>query len=186
MALFFSTVCECYTTGTFAVLAEMVEPPAYGPEYDWLWIVKYVGYALSIIILLIFIAVIFVNPSLWEMFHLLRCNTGVCFFVALICMFVAESDNIRKNRHDNITVSVFQHYWFSACCLSLLAETMATFRAITGGIIGGKTLAYIPFVYGLPLINIGVTMFLYGDDYGRDPRAFIGWSNDTKVKTGKF
>ena len=33
----------------------MVEPPAYGPEYDWLWVVKYVGYALSILILIIFI-----------------------------------------------------------------------------------------------------------------------------------
>ena len=43
-----STVCECYTTGTFILIAEMVEPPAYGPEYDWLWIVKYVGYGLSI------------------------------------------------------------------------------------------------------------------------------------------
>ena len=33
----------------------MVEPPAYGPEYDWLWVVKYVGYALSILIVIIFI-----------------------------------------------------------------------------------------------------------------------------------
>ena len=24
-------------------------------------------------------------------------------------------------------------------------------------------------------------MFLHGDDYGRDPRAFIGWANDTKL-----
>ena len=31
------------------------------------------------------------------------------------------------------------------------------------------------------MIDIGVTMFLYGDDYGRDPRAFIGWANDTKL-----
>ena len=59
----------------------MVEPPAYGPEYDWLWVVKYVGYALSILILIIFIAVVFINPWLWEMFHLLRCNTAFCFLV---------------------------------------------------------------------------------------------------------
>ena len=44
----------------------MVEPPAYGPEYDWLWVVKYVGYALSILILVVFIAVVFINPWLWE------------------------------------------------------------------------------------------------------------------------
>ena len=31
------------------------------------------------------------------------------------------------------------------------------------------------------MIDIGVTMFLHGDDYGRDPRAFIGWANDTKL-----
>ena len=61
-------------------------------------------------------------------------------------MFVAESDTIRKNRHDNITISVFQQYWFLASCLSLLSESFATFRAITGGIIGGKTLGYIPMV----------------------------------------
>ena len=36
-------------------------------------------------------------------------------------------------------------------------------------------------IYGIPLIDIGVTMLLYGDDYGRDPRAFIGWANDTKM-----
>ena len=157
-----------------ALIAEMVEPPAYGPEYDWLWVVKYIGYALSILILLIFVAVIFINPFLWEMFHILRGNTGFCILVASICMFVAESDTIRKDRHDNITVSVFQQYWFLASSLSLLAEVFATFRAITGGIIGGKTWGYIPMIYGFPLIDIGVTMLLHGEDYGRDPRAFIG------------
>ena len=59
--------------------------------------------------------------------------------------------------------------------------------------------------YGLPLINVGVTIYLYPEDYGKDPRyttnpfnsrnvlhiyktflfksirAFIGWENDTKM-----
>ena len=47
-------------------------------------------------------------------------------------MFVAENSTIRKDRHDNITVSVFQQYWFLASSLSLLSESFATFRAITG------------------------------------------------------
>ena len=89
-------------------------------------------------------------------------------------MFVAENESIRKARHDNITISVFQQYWFLASSLSLLGESFATFRAITGGIIGGKTWGYLPMIYGLPMVDIGVTMFLYGSDYGRDPRAFIG------------
>ncbi len=53
-------------------------------------------------------------------------------------------------------------------------------RAMTGGIIGGKTWSYILVCYGLPLFDVGLTMYLYGDDYGRDPRCFIGWENDTK------
>ena len=44
----------------------MVEPTAYGTEYDWLWVLKYVGYALSILILIIFNAEVFTNPWLWE------------------------------------------------------------------------------------------------------------------------
>lgn len=158
-----------------------MQAPEYGPEYDWLWAVKYVGYALSILILIIFVAVIFVNPPLWEMFLIIRCHSGFTCMVALVCMFVSESDAIRKDRHDNITISVFQQFWFLAFCMSLLAESFATFRAITGGIVGGKTWAYIPIIYGVPMIDIGVTLYLYGNDYGRDPRAFIGWFNETKM-----
>ena len=44
----------------------MVEPTAYGTEYNWLWVLKYVGYALSILILIIFDAVVFTNPWLLE------------------------------------------------------------------------------------------------------------------------
>ena len=40
----------------------MVEPTAYGTEYDWLWVLKYVGYALSILILIIFNAVVVEKP----------------------------------------------------------------------------------------------------------------------------
>ena len=36
-------------------------------------------------------------------------------------------------------------------------------------------------IYGVPLIDIGVTMLLYGNDYGRDHRAFIGSTSDTKM-----
>jgi len=44
------------------------------------------------------------------------------------------------------------------------------FRAITAGVIGGKTWAYILLSFGLPLTNTGLSMFLYGSDYGTDPR----------------
>jgi hypothetical protein len=55
------------------------------------------------------------------------------------------------------------------------------YRAITVGIIGGKTWSYIPMGYGAPMINLGVTLYMVGKDYGTDPRAIIGWENDTKM-----
>ena len=28
---------------------------------------------------------------------------------------------------------------------------------------------------------IGFTFYRYGEDYGTDPRGFLGWNNDTKL-----
>ena len=64
-------------------------------------------------------------------------------------------------------------------CL-LFFESVATFFATAYGVIGGKTVAYCCLAYGAPALNVGLTMALYGDDYGRDPRCFIGWENATK------
>jgi hypothetical protein len=53
-------------------------------------------------------------------------------------------------------------FFFQTASYFLFSESFATFRAITGGIIGGKTLAYIPLSYGIPLIDTGVALYLYG------------------------
>ena len=49
-----STICECYNFGTYAVLAEMIEPPAYPDEWDWLALVANIGYGLSVLSLILF------------------------------------------------------------------------------------------------------------------------------------
>ena len=54
-------------------------------------------------------------------------------------------------------------------------------RAVTVGIIGGKTWAYIPLGYGAPFLNLGATLYCAGKDYGTDPRCMIGWENETKM-----
>ena len=56
-----------------------------------------------------------------------------------------------------------------------------TFRAITQGITGGKTSCYTFIGYGCAFINVGYTIFMHGNDYGTDPRGFIGWANETKA-----
>ena len=60
-------------------------------------------------------------------------------------------------------------------------EAFAEFRAITAGIIGGKTACYIPLGWGAGFIGLGLTWFLYGADVGTDPNVFIGWENETKM-----
>ena len=51
---------------------------------------------------------------------------------------------------------------------------------MTSGVIGGKTWAYLPMGYGAPFVNVGLTIYLYGRDYGTEPWVFLGWENDTK------
>lgn len=117
---------------------------------------------------------------LWEMFHLMRLNAAICLLLAHISMFVAEIPGIREDRKLNVIFSILQQYWILASAGFLCSEAIATFQAVTAGIIGGKLMGYIPLAYGLPFINIGTTIYIYADDYGRDPRAFIGWENETK------
>jgi hypothetical protein len=114
------------------------------------------------------------------MFHLLRLNSGICYFVGLICLAISQDHENCEDRHRNIWLSAFQQFFFSATAAFICSESIATFKAITSGIVGGKTWSYVFLSYGVPFFNVGVTMFLYGKDYGKDPRCFIGWENDTK------
>jgi len=52
--------------------------------------------------------------------------------------------------------------YFQTTSFFLFSESFATFRAITGGIIGGKTMAYIPLSYGIPFVTTGLGLYLYG------------------------
>ena len=63
---------------------------------------------------------------------------------------------LMNDRHANIAISAMQQYWYQAAALCLMCDSTAMFRAVTGGIIGGKTKAYLPFAYGVPLLNLGM------------------------------
>lgn len=53
-----STVCECGTFGTFAVVAEMVEEPSVDEDRTWLRVIKYTGFSVSILTLIVFVGII--------------------------------------------------------------------------------------------------------------------------------
>lgn len=176
-----NTVCECATFGTVAVIIEHVQPPEVDEEFTWLWITKYAGFSLSLLLLLVFVLVIGLSPLLWDQFHLMRLHAAICLFWLVLTMFLTEADGMCEDRHSNIAMSMLIHYWSMGVASFLFFESWAMFRAVTVGIIGGKTWAYIPLGYGLPFLNLGATLYMAGKDYGTDPRCMIGWENETKM-----
>ena len=83
------------------------------------------------------------------------------------------------------TIALFRQVFHAHDLLSnsfQLSVSISTIRAVTVGVIGGKTRAYLPMAYGMSTFNLGLTFFLdAGDDYGTDPRGFIGWEDQTKT-----
>ncbi len=175
------TVCECHVFGTFAVIAEMAEEPSVPDEADWLKVAKSVGYFFSIPSLILFIIVLVAFPALHDQFHMLRLNTGICYFFTIIFLIVSADREKCEGRHDNMLVSSFLHYFALATSGFICSESFASIRAISVGVIGGKTWPYVVLSYGFPLLNMGLTFFFFGDDYGTDPRCFLGWENATKT-----
>ena len=119
------------------------------------------------------------SPNL--QFHLMRLHAAVCLFWLVLTMFLTEIDGMCEDRHSNIAMSMLVQYWSLGVASFLFLESWAMFRAVTVGIIGGKTWAYIPLGYGLPFLNLGATLYTAGKDYGTDPRCMIGWENETKM-----
>ena len=140
-----------------------------------------IGFGVSLLSLTIFVLVICVSPHLWEMFHLMRLNTGICYWAAMLFHFLSEAPFIQEDRHANAAISSLILFFYLSGSYFQFLEAFAEFRAITGGIIGGKTWAYIPMGWGAGLIGLGLTWYLHGSDVGTDPDVFIGWENDTKM-----
>ena len=111
----------------------------------------------------------------------MRLHAAVCLFWLVLTMFLTEIDGMCEDRHSNIAMSMLVQYWSLGVASFLFLESWAMFRAVTVGIIGGKTWAYIPLGYGLPFLNLGATLYTAGKDYGTDPRCVIGWENETKM-----
>ena len=176
-----STTCECSKFGSYALAAEKIERPEPKRDFTWLVVSRYIGFVVSIISLLIFVIIIGASKHLWEMFHLMRLNTGICYLFALFFHFLSELESIREDRHNNAAFSSLILFFYLSGSYFQLMEAFAEFRAITAGIVGGKTAAYIPIGWGAGFIGLGYTWYEYGADVGTDPNVFIGWENDTKM-----
>ncbi len=96
-------------------------------------------------------------------------------------MLIAQIGTLCDDRAVNIAISSVQQFAFGAAICFISSEAFATSQAITIGVMGGKTWAFIFVSYGLPILNVGITFFFFGSNYGTDPRCFIGWENDVKM-----
>ena len=64
--------CVTNKLGSYAIIAEKIEPPFDYEEENWLFVTKMAGYIVSIALLLAFVVIIQLSAYLWEQFHIIR------------------------------------------------------------------------------------------------------------------
>ncbi|CAG0922095.1 unnamed protein product, partial [Notodromas monacha] len=175
------TVCECAKQGQFGVLGEMIVHYHLPTEPTWLIVVKFVGYALSIICLPIFIIIVIkAKEHLHDQFHIMRAHLAFALFVGMVLHVVSDFNFIRSDRHACTAISVLFHYFYTAAASWFCFESFASFMAITQGVIGGKLRAYMFLCWGIPFLSVGYALFQDMLNYGNDPRCMISFDNDMK------
>lgn len=175
------TTCECREFGSFAVIRELSQPIEIDDDCVILQILKYIGIGCSIILLSGMILVIVGSKKVWDMFHVLRMNIGICWIFAIILHILSDVNSIRDDKTSNLVVGFLMMYCYTASAIWTFCEAHATFKAFTAGIISGRTKIYYPLAYGAPFIPLGVFFILYNEDLGLDPRCFVGWNDEAKA-----
>ena len=175
-----SAVCLTDKLGTYAVVAELEELPQAYDEPGWLYYTRLAGYCLSCLLLLIFVIIILTSAYLWEQFHILRLNLSVSLIAGNIAVLLGELNMIQEDRHACTVIGCLITYFYTASAFILACESHACFKAITSGIIDGKSGAYLPLAWGIPMISLGVNIFLSLMLMGDEPKCWVGWDNLVK------
>ena len=129
------SAATCHSTkfGTFAIIAEIEDEPWEPEDALWLTITKYVGYSISIILLLAFIVVVFMNKQLWEMFHLLAMNMALALLMGHIFMIVTDADSVRDDRASCCAIGTAMSFFYLAFVIIMAIDIFALFVAIISG-----------------------------------------------------
>ncbi|CAG0888932.1 unnamed protein product [Darwinula stevensoni] len=174
------TKCQCQQFGMYAVLSQRIQQYLIPVDPTWLTIIRYVGFSLSVLCLVILILVVACNREhLWEQFHLMRMNMAIACTFGTVAMLVG--DFVRDDRHGCTAVSVLLHYFYTAVAAWLAMESLAGFLAINYGIVGGLFKPYFAFCWGLPLVSVGTALLMDMMRYGTDLRCMISFDNDIKL-----
>lgn len=114
------------------------------------------------------------------MFHLIAVNMAFSLLFGHIFMLISELDAVRDDRDACSAIGLLILFFYSALSVFITMECYAMFKAIISGIIGGHTRTYLCFGYGVPLLHIGVSIFIHLQEMGTDPRCMVGWANEVK------
>lgn len=174
------TTCECSEFGAIAVIVEMSEKFEIIDKCSIEEIVKYVGIAVTILVLLVFMILVTTRPRISDMFHSIRNHVCLTWILGLICHACTDMSSVRSDGHINLIVGCIMLYFYTSCLTWMACEAHAIFKAITAGIISGRGKVYLPFGYGTPIAIIGCLFLFFADDLGTDPRCFIAWENMPK------
>jgi len=172
--------CVTSTLGTYAIIAEKIEPPVPYEEEAWLYTAKMAGYGISIVLLLVYILTIQVSAYLWEQFHIIRMNLAVAVLCGHAFTLLGELPSLQEDRHICTLVGCCISYFYTAAAALVAVEAHACFKAITGGIVGGRARVYLPTAWGLPAIALGFNVYQGLQHMGQDPKCMVGWENEVK------
>merc|ERR1719481_1930529 len=104
-------------------------------------------------------------------------NFSICIILGNFAVLMGEVGTVQSSRHACTIVGCLIQFFYVAAAFIMAGEGHATFKAITSGVIGGRTLVYLPFAYGIALISLGSSIYMDLETMGTDPRCWVAWDN---------
>ena len=83
--------CTSTASGTFGIVSEIYESPSVDKDQNWLIVTKYVGYSMSILLLLVFCTMVLLSKHLWEMCNLFYLKQRQIIYSGFILRFLEVS-----------------------------------------------------------------------------------------------
>ncbi|CAL1281242.1 unnamed protein product [Larinioides sclopetarius] len=167
------TTCACDSLGMFALIAFPPVPKKYVEPEDetWVFVLRGLGYSLSIIILICYISAIAMRPALHDQFHMIRLNLAIAAVGTMLSFF---SVDFKRHDHEVCRVlSGFIHYFYLSLGVWLCILTHALFKGFIKGIVDGRINFYLLIGWGLPLIWVGIVV-ASTPNYGYEDRCMVG------------
>ncbi|XP_042891645.1 adhesion G-protein coupled receptor D1-like [Penaeus japonicus] len=174
------TRCSCKGFGSFAIMAEELEPIVAPVIPDMMLIIIQAGYIASMVCLIFYMLVVGFTGDLKDQHHLVGFNLAGCLLFGDLMVLLTYFLPIPEDRHNCAFVGSLIHGFFLAAggWVAMMGHT--AFKTITAGVIGGKLRAYLFLSWGITVTSIGVTYLVFMRHLGTDPRCFISWTNEVK------